>query len=128
MLIFILSCLQRTNVAEKALHSWWRGRGSAHWKAVLITLLWIVHTYWGTYSVILLAPSGWSPPSSRPFPLPRLQRVLRKLLLLKHIKLNNIIIYITMYMLVSYGPFQKHANSEVQKPTDICISPCCQSS
>ena len=33
-----------------------------------------------------------------------------------------------MYMLVSYGAFQKHANSEVQKPTDVCIFPCRQSS
>ena len=33
-----------------------------------------------------------------------------------------------MYMLVSYGAFQKHPNSEVQKPTDVCIFPCRQSS
>ena len=34
-----------------------------------------------------------------------------------------------MYMLVSYGAFQKHVmNSEVQKPTDVCIFPCRQSS
>ena len=28
-----------------------------------------------------------------------------------------------MYMLVSYGAFQKHANSEVQKPTDVAFFP-----
>ena len=33
-----------------------------------------------------------------------------------------------MYMFVSYGPFQKRANSEVQKPTDVSIFPCRQSS
>ena len=36
--------------------------------------------------------------------------------------------YFFEHFLLNYCSFHKHANSEVQKPTDDCIFRCCQSS